>query len=280
MAEAFRKRWFHTANRKSARMASSRQLGGVIHTYQKYDPRHFPSPTQPPPDLVSSAFEHMLMYGSMRELSEEELARAVRLDPSQIAGLGPSLEALREMLPRAEAQDSRDVRDRQRPRRRRASASRPSGEVLQPPKQVAQGILDGLFATSNCASWSGSGMQAGGERSRFCPSADAARGAAGRQVPGRRTGRQVRVHRRTRAHRYRRRWRSRRSWRRSTSCSSNSKRRPSTAQIGVIDMDELSEFADPGDIEQLNKLQRADSGISAQIWPSSKVWSGPSAATA
>src|SRR6185437_11956255 len=73
-------------------------LGGVIHTYQKFDPQNFPSPTQPPPDLVSGAFEHLLAYGSMRELTEEELARAVRIDPSQIAGLGPSLDALRELL--------------------------------------------------------------------------------------------------------------------------------------------------------------------------------------
>ena len=38
-------------------------IGGVIHTYQKYDPQNFPSPTQPPPDLVSGAFEHLLAYG-------------------------------------------------------------------------------------------------------------------------------------------------------------------------------------------------------------------------
>lgn len=72
--------------------------GGVIHAYQKYDPAQFPPPTQPPPDLVSPAFEQALMYGNYRELTEEELARAVRLDPSQIAGLGPSLEMLRAML--------------------------------------------------------------------------------------------------------------------------------------------------------------------------------------
>ena len=69
-------------------------LGGIIHTYQKYDPKSFPPPTSEPPDMVSSAFEHMLMFGSTRRLTEEELARAVRLDPSQIAGLGPSLDAL------------------------------------------------------------------------------------------------------------------------------------------------------------------------------------------
>ena len=74
------------------------QLGGIIHTYQKFDPVKFPSPTAPPPDVVSGAFDHMLVYGDLRELSEEELARAVRLDPSQIEGLGPSLEALIQML--------------------------------------------------------------------------------------------------------------------------------------------------------------------------------------
>ncbi|TWT83944.1 hypothetical protein CA13_54180 [Planctomycetes bacterium CA13] len=72
--------------------------GGVIHAYQKYDPAKFPSPTDSPPDLVSPAFEQALMYGNFRELTEEELARAIRLDPSQIAGLGPSLDALRAML--------------------------------------------------------------------------------------------------------------------------------------------------------------------------------------
>jgi uncharacterized protein with von Willebrand factor type A (vWA) domain len=79
-------------------MSSPKRLGGIIHTYQRYDPKTLPSPTQPPPDLVSGAMEHMLAYGDMRELSAEDLARAVRLDPSQIAGLGPSLEALIELL--------------------------------------------------------------------------------------------------------------------------------------------------------------------------------------
>jgi uncharacterized protein with von Willebrand factor type A (vWA) domain len=40
----------------------------------------------------------MLAYGSLRELTDEELAKAVKLDPSQIAGLGPSLEYLIEKL--------------------------------------------------------------------------------------------------------------------------------------------------------------------------------------
>lgn len=79
-------------------MSSRDRLGGIIHTYQKYDPANFPSPTVPPPDLVSPAFEHLLEYGDLREFTAEELARAIRLDISQISGLGPSLESLRRML--------------------------------------------------------------------------------------------------------------------------------------------------------------------------------------
>src|SRR5438309_7930987 len=79
-------------------MSERDRLGGVIHTYQKYDPVTFPSPTAPPPDLVTPAFEHLLHFGSMRRLTEEELARAVHIDPSQIRGLGPSIEALKAIL--------------------------------------------------------------------------------------------------------------------------------------------------------------------------------------
>ncbi len=74
------------------------QFGGVIHTYLGYDPVKFPSPTADPPDLASVAMEHLLTYGNTRRLTEEELANAVKIDPSQIKGLGPSLEAIAEML--------------------------------------------------------------------------------------------------------------------------------------------------------------------------------------
>ncbi len=72
----------------------SRPLGGVIHAYQRYDPQNIPSPLAEPPDVLSRAFDHILAYGSLRELTEQELARAVKLDPRQIAGLGPSLDSL------------------------------------------------------------------------------------------------------------------------------------------------------------------------------------------
>lgn len=79
-------------------MQENNTPGGIVHTYQKYDPVNFPSPTAPPPDMVSPLFDHLLAYGDTDEFTEEQLANAIRLDPSQIAGLGPSLQALKEML--------------------------------------------------------------------------------------------------------------------------------------------------------------------------------------
>jgi uncharacterized protein with von Willebrand factor type A (vWA) domain len=73
-------------------------FGGVVHTYQRYDPVNFPSPTAPPPDMVSPLMNHMLAFGDTDEFTEEQLANAIHLDASQIAGLGPSINALKEML--------------------------------------------------------------------------------------------------------------------------------------------------------------------------------------
>ncbi len=72
--------------------------GGMIHTYRGYDPQRFPMPAAAGPDLVSPAFEHLMAYGSLHQLTEEELAGAIELDPSQIKGLGPSIQALIAML--------------------------------------------------------------------------------------------------------------------------------------------------------------------------------------
>src|SRR5438128_1563187 len=117
-------------------MNEQNKLGGVIHTYQKYDPVHFPSPTQPPPDVVSAAFEHLLFHGSMRRLTEEELARAIHLDPSQIRGLGPSLEHLMAIL----QERKRKILATYEAKKVQQEAKgnyRGQAENMQPPKELA-----------------------------------------------------------------------------------------------------------------------------------------------
>jgi uncharacterized protein with von Willebrand factor type A (vWA) domain len=114
--------------------------GGVIHTYRKYDPQRFPMPAAEPPDLVSPAFEHLLHYGSLRQLTEEELAEAVEIDPRQIAGLGPSIESLlaileerkRKILETYETENARRLADH---------AYQDAVHTTRPPKHRQQDFL-------------------------------------------------------------------------------------------------------------------------------------------
>ena len=79
-------------------MTNKKDIGGVVHTYIKYDPMKFPSPTQPPPDFVTPLMDQMLQFGSRRQLTEEELARAVHLDPEQFKNFGPGIDQIQKML--------------------------------------------------------------------------------------------------------------------------------------------------------------------------------------
>ena len=76
-------------------------LGGIVHTYQRYDPARIPPPRPPQVDLVSPAMEHLLEFGDISELTEEQLADAIVLSPEQIRGLGPSLDSIRRRLEEA-----------------------------------------------------------------------------------------------------------------------------------------------------------------------------------
>src|SRR4051812_25754634 len=118
-------------------MESRETPGGIVHTYQRYDPVNFPGPTAPPPDVVSPLFDHLLAYGDTDEFTEEQLANAIRLDPSQIAGLGPSLQALKEMLLERKRKILATY-DTQHAQKLAAGAFREASEGLKPPAKLAE----------------------------------------------------------------------------------------------------------------------------------------------
>jgi len=227
-------------------------LGGIIHTYQKYDPQTFPSPTAPPPDVVSSAFDHLLAYGSLRELTEEELARAVHLDPSQIAGLGPSLDALREMLLERkrkilETYETRQVRETARRQYRDA------GEPLKPPKQL-RGLFQKAFELEQLRELEQLWYRAGGERSAFAGQLLALVERLGEKYQVDElaakyefTGRQPMSVPQALA--------VKEELEEIDRLLKQLEEAARTAQIGVIDLDQLAEYAEPGDMEQLAALQ-------------------------
>jgi uncharacterized protein with von Willebrand factor type A (vWA) domain len=263
-------------------MSNRKTLGGVIHTYQRYDPVRFPSPTQPPPDLVSPAMEHLLMFGERRELTEEELARAIRLDASQIAGLGPSIDALLAML----RERKRKILERYETKGVRQAADKafhqPAAEA-RVPKRFRQAFyravrteqireLERLWYAADAVRppSPGPSPQGGGENleSQFSPQGGKRQNTS--QFSGalvnllERLGDKYQVD--ELAARYQFTGREAMSVPQALAIKEELEKidelikqleeARKTAQIGIIDMDLLSEFAEPGDIDQLSALQQ------------------------
>lgn len=226
-------------------------LGGVIHTYQKYDPIAFPSPAQPPPDVASSALEYLLMFGGMRELTDEQLARAVRIDPRQIAGFGPSIEALIAML----QERKRKILATYETRRVQADAGREFrrlAERMQPPTKLAKPFAEAV-REEQLRDLERVWYRLDDERSKFA-----------RQLVQLvdKLGTKYQID--DLASRYEFTGRTpltipqalevREELRKIDELLKQLEEAAKNAQVGVIDMDWLSEFAEPGDIEQLNRL--------------------------
>lgn len=234
-------------------MSTRDDLGGIIHTYQKYDPINLPSPTAPPPDLVSPAFEHLLFYGNTRQLTPEEMARAVHIDPSQIKGLGPSLDALMEILRerkrkilatyetgKAETEARKKFHDQ-------AEGMRPPGPLTQRfQKAVREEQLHELEQL-----W----YRAGKESDKFA-----------RQLLHlvERLGEKYQVD--ELASKYEFTGRTPMTVDEALAVKEElemidrllkqMEEAKQNAQIGIIDLEELAQFADPGDLEQLRELQQ------------------------
>jgi uncharacterized protein with von Willebrand factor type A (vWA) domain len=234
-------------------MSTRDKLGGVIHTYQKYDPVEFPSPTAPPPDMVSPAFDHLLYYGNMRQLTEEELARAVRIDPRMIRGLGPSLEALMAILQERkrkilEKYETDQVQNEARQNfHGQAENMRPPGNLAKPfSKAVRDEQLHELEQL-----W----YRAGDEQSPFA-----------RQLLqlAERLGEKYQVDELAAKYEFTGRTpmtvpealEIKRELETIDKLLKQLEEAAKTAQIGVIDLEELAEFTEPGDIDQLGRLQQ------------------------
>ena len=234
-------------------MANRDTLGGIIHTYQKYDPQRFPSPTQEPPDLVSSAFEHMLAYGQHRELTEEELARAVRLDPSQIAGLGPSIEALLEIL----RERKRKILARFETRKVRQRANHAYAEQAQsvrPPRQHRERYQTAV-KQEQIRDLERLWYQAGDDQSPFASGLVGLIEALGNKYEVEElaakyefTGREALTVPQA--------LEVKEELEKIDELIKQLEEARETAQIGLIDMEALAEFAEPGDVDQLSALQQ------------------------
>lgn len=229
------------------------RLGGVIHTYQRYDPKNFPSPTQPPPDLVSPAFEHMLAYGSMRHLTDEELANAIHLDPSQIAGLGPSLEYLQELL-RERKRKILSTYETNRVRERAGARYRDMGERMKAPSALRQPFQK-AFRDEQLRELERLWYRTGDERSQFARQLVQLADALGDKYQLDElaakytfTGREPLTIPQALA--------IKEELEAIDRLLEQLEEAAKTAQVGIIDMEELARFAEPGDLNQLDELRQ------------------------
>ncbi|MEX2138518.1 MAG: hypothetical protein WD894_04615 [Pirellulales bacterium] len=234
-------------------MANRDTLGGIIHTYQKYDPKRFPSPTQPPPDLVSPALEHMLMYGELRELTDEELARAIRLDPSQIAGLGPSIDMLRFMLEERKRKILQTY-ETDSVQQLAGREYRKFGEQVQPPKNLRD-RFQRAFRDEQIRELERLYFAHGDDRSKFAGQIVQLADKLGDkyqidELAARYdfTGQQSLTIPEALA--------VKEELEKIDELLKQLEEAAKTAQIGIIDMELLSEFAEPGDIKQLDLLRQ------------------------
>ncbi|MFM7109440.1 MAG: hypothetical protein ACKOZU_12740, partial [Planctomycetaceae bacterium] len=112
-------------------------LGGIVHSYQKYDPVRIPPPRGSAADLLSAAMERLLEFGvedGEAEFTEEQLAEAVELSPEDLKNLGPSIDALRKALEEKrrrilERYETESVRKRAR------AAFRDAAQRAEPPRR-------------------------------------------------------------------------------------------------------------------------------------------------
>ena len=238
---------------RSGKSTHDRPLGGVIHTYQGYDPGNFPPPTREPPDMVSGAFEHMLAFGSTRRLTAEELARAVHLDPSEIKGFGPSIDALIAMLLERKAKilakwETFTVQDRTRRDFHERAAQ------MQPPAELRK-RFERLVREEQLRDLEALWYRAGDERSLFARELVQLVARLGDKYQVDELASRYEFTGRTPLD-VEEALRVKEELEAIDRLLEQLREARETARIGIIDMDALSEFAEPGDMDQLAALQQ------------------------
>jgi uncharacterized protein with von Willebrand factor type A (vWA) domain len=228
-------------------------LGGIVHTYQRYDPVNFPSPTAPPPDMVSPMMEHLLAFGDTDEFTEEQLANAIRLDASQIAGLGPSIDSLKKQL----LERKRKILETYETKAAEKAAERAFRDAAQrtkPPKKLDDDFRKAV-KQEQLADLEALYFRAGDDTSDFARDLVNTANALGEKYQVDElaakyefTGRQkmsvpealeIKEELET-----------------IDKLLKQLEEAKKTAQLAIIDMEELQQFADPGDMEALKALQQ------------------------
>jgi uncharacterized protein with von Willebrand factor type A (vWA) domain len=197
--------------------------------------------------------EHMLMYGEFRELTDEELARAIRLDPSQIAGLGPSIDMLRFMLEERKRKIL-STYETDAVQKLAAREYQKAGQQVHPPKNLRE-RFNRAFREEQIRDLERLYFSQGDDTSKFARQIVQLADKLGDKyqidelaAKYQFTGRQPLTIPEALA--------VKEELEKIDELLRQLEEAAKTAQIGVIDMELLSQFAEPGDIKQLDTLRQ------------------------
>jgi uncharacterized protein with von Willebrand factor type A (vWA) domain len=197
---------------------------------------------------------HMLTFGDTSEFSEEELANAIHIDASQIAGLGPSIDALRQMLLERKRKIL-ETYETKAVQKLAASAYRDAAKKVSPPGKL-RADFERAVKGEQLADLEGLYFRAGDDSSPF----------ARALVPlVERLGDKYQVD--ELAAKYDFTGREKMSVPTALEVKEEleaidkllkelEEAKKSPAQLAIIDMEELEKFAEPGDVEALKALQQ------------------------
>lgn len=193
------------------------------------------------------------MYGDRMELTPEQLANAVKIDPSQIAGLGPSIDALIKMLEERKRKIL-ETYETDAAQKAAKKAYRDQGESMESPKRQRERFQLGFEQEQLY------------DLERVWYSLDDERSPFGRDLVMliEHLGRKYEVDQLVAKYTFTGRQQMtvdeaievKEELEKIDELLEQLKQARENAQIGIIDMEQLSEYADPGEMEQLMQLQR------------------------
>jgi uncharacterized protein with von Willebrand factor type A (vWA) domain len=193
------------------------------------------------------------MFGSMRRLSAEELARAVEIDPSQIAGLGPSIDAILSLL----LERKRKILAKYETDtvlRRAARAYRDRGEQIEPPHPLRE-RFEQAFRDEQLYDFEKLWYAVDDERSRFARSLVQLMETLGDKYQIDELAAKYAFHGRSELT-IPEALQVKEELEKIDELLKQLEEARATARIAVIDLEALAEFTEPGDLEKLDAMRQ------------------------
>jgi hypothetical protein len=203
--------------------------------------------------MVSPLMEHMLHFGDEDEFTEEQLRNAIHLDASQIAGLGPSLNALKQMLLERK-QKILSTYETKHVKKLAADDFHGAAKKLTPPTKLAPAYQKAV-KQEQLADLESLYFQANDDTSRFSRELVLIVGLLGEKYQVDELAAKYEFTGRTQMD-VPKALEIKEELETIDKLLKQLEEAKKTAQLAIIDMEELEKFAEPGDMEQLSALQQ------------------------